>query len=185
LPEERLDRVRAVSAPLARILEALMWPTIVPTQARAEGPFNIVAEVAEATLQCSLLPEEGVEEFVDQLRAALGQGDYELEPGEPNGGSRSPSSSPLRDAIDHFLAEHDPDARTVATLGYGYSDCHVLRESFGTVAYGFIPFRHAPPEQNLQTKHGPNERVRVADLEFQVHAALHIARTLDGAAPDR
>jgi acetylornithine deacetylase/succinyl-diaminopimelate desuccinylase-like protein len=177
-PDERLERVRAANGSLGRILEALMRTTVVPTQARAAGPFNVVADVAEATLQCGLLPEDDVKNLLDQIRRELGEERYELEPGEPNGGSRSPVESLLRDAIDGFVAEHDPAARTVATLGYGYSDCHVLREAFGTIAYGFIPFRHAPPEQNLQGKHGPDEHVLIDDLEFQVEGALHIARRL-------
>jgi acetylornithine deacetylase/succinyl-diaminopimelate desuccinylase-like protein len=175
-PRERLERVRAADPSLGRILEALMRNTVVPTQLSADGPFNVVADCAEATLQCGLLPEDDVETLVGQIRAELGDGEYELEPGEPNGGSRSPIHSPLRDAIDSFVDEHDPEARTVTTLGYGYSDCHVLRETFGTVAYGFIPFRHAPAEANLQGKHGPNEHVLVEDLVFQVQAALHIVR---------
>jgi acetylornithine deacetylase/succinyl-diaminopimelate desuccinylase-like protein len=177
-PQERLERVRTANDSLGRILEALMRNTVVPTQVRADGPFNVVADIAEATLQCGLLPETDMDDLLAQIRDELGEAEYELAPGEPNGGSRSPDTSPLRDAIDSFVAEHDSDARTVPTLGYGYSDCHLLRETFGTVAYGFIPFRNAPPEQNLQGKHGPDERVLIDDLEFQVSAALHIARTI-------
>jgi hypothetical protein len=64
----------------------------------------------------------------------------------------------------------------VPALGYGYSDCHVIREAYGSVAYGFIPFRHAQPMTNLETKHGPDERVLVDDLLFQTQAAISVAR---------
>lgn len=84
----------------------------------------------------------------------------------------------MRDAIEAFLAEHDPDARLISALGYGFSDCHLVREAYGSTTYGFIPFRHADPVVNLQTKHGPDERVLVADLLFQTQAALSVARKI-------
>jgi acetylornithine deacetylase/succinyl-diaminopimelate desuccinylase-like protein len=175
---ERLTRVREADGYLGQIVEALMRTTAVPVQLSANGPFNVVSDGAECLIQCSLPPETTQEQLVRQLRAAVGDGDYELDASEPLGGLRSPPDSPLRDAIEGFLGEHDPDARLVPTLGYGYSDCHVLRETFGTTTYGFIPFRHAPPAQNLETKHGPDERVLVDDLDFQVRCALHVATTL-------
>jgi len=175
---QRLERARAANGYLGQLVEALMRTTVVPVRVEASGPFNVVTDTAECLLQCALPPEVGQAELEAHLREAIGPGDYELEASEPLGGSRSPAESPLRDAIEGFLAENDPEARLVPTLGYGYSDCHVLRETFGTTTYGFIPFRHAPAAQNLETKHGPDERVLVADLDFQVRCALHVARTL-------
>ena len=176
--DERLARAREANGYLGQLVQALTQTTVVPVRLDANGPFNVVSDSAEALLQCALPPETGQRELEAQLRAVLGDGGYELEASEPLGGSRSPAESPLRDAIEGFLGEHDPEARLVPTLGYGYSDCHVLRETFGTVTYGFIPFRHASPEQNLETKHGPDERVLVDDLDFQVRCALHVATTL-------
>jgi len=77
---------------------------------------------------------------------------------------------------------HDPDARLIPALGYGYgygySDCHVLREAYGSIAYGFIPFRYGDAMTNLKTKHGADERIVLDDLCFQVQAAHTIAREL-------
>ena len=61
-------------------------------------------------------------------------------------------------------------------LGYGFSDCHCARDAWGSVAYGFIPFPYGNPLVNLETKHG--ERIRTEDLEFQLAAAVYIARNL-------
>jgi acetylornithine deacetylase/succinyl-diaminopimelate desuccinylase-like protein len=88
------------------------------------------------------------------------------------------AAAPLRHAIEAFLADRDPEARLVPTLGYGFSDCHVFREAYGCVAHGFIPFRHADALTNLETKHGPDERVLVDDLVFQTDAAMSVARTI-------
>jgi hypothetical protein len=101
-----------------------------------------------------------------------------LDVAPPKGGSSSDPDTPLRDTIEAFLADHDPDARLIPALGYGYSDCHVLREAYGSIAYGFIPFRYGDAMTNLKTKHGADERILLDDLCFQVQAAHTIAREL-------
>ena len=131
------------------------------------------------------MPGTTATEIETELRDALGDGAYELDVVPPKGGRTSDPATPLRTAIEQFLAEHDPGARLVPALGYGYSDCDVMRQAYGCVAYGFIPFRHADPVTNLETKHGADERVLIADLVFQTRAAMAIARSigaLDGAA---
>ena len=151
---------------------------IQPTVLEAPAPHNVVPEEAVLTLACILLPGTTAGELERELRTALGEGDYELEITPPKGGLVSKEDTPLRDAIESFLAEHDSEARLIPALGYGYSDCHVLREAYDCVAYGFIPFRHAEPMTNLQTKHGADERVLIDDLEFQTQAAMSVARSI-------
>jgi acetylornithine deacetylase/succinyl-diaminopimelate desuccinylase-like protein len=163
---------------LDRVLRALTSITVVPTEATAGEAANMTAPSAEVTIKCALPPMVQASELDARLREALGEGRYELELSEPLGGSRSPTGSALHRAIETFVAEHDPEAALLPTLGYGYSDCHVLREAFETTTYGFIPFRHADPLVNLDSKHGPNERVLVADLEFQAACARHLALTV-------
>jgi len=55
-----------------------------------------------------------------------------------------------------------------------------MREAYGSTAYGWLPFRYADPLVNYETKHGPDERVLIDDLEFQVLAARSIASTIGG-----
>jgi acetylornithine deacetylase/succinyl-diaminopimelate desuccinylase-like protein len=146
----------------------------------AKGPANVVAERTEVTMQCLVLPRVTKAEVEAELREALGPGDYELNVETPEGGSISPTDTVLHAAIAAFLAEGDPDATLIPSLGYGFSDCHFMRDAYGSVAYGFIPFRHADPMTNLTTKHAVDERVLIDDLVFQTKAALAVARTVGG-----
>jgi acetylornithine deacetylase/succinyl-diaminopimelate desuccinylase-like protein len=180
---ERLRRARAVHPALDRILGALTGTVIHPTIIEAPPPQNQVADRAEATFACIVLPGTTTADLEAELRTALGEGSYELEVTEPMGGLISETGTPLHRAIEDFLRDADPEARLVPTLGYGFSDCHVMREAYGSVAYGFIPFRHVDPMVNLTTKHGADERVLVDDLEFQVEAAMAIARSMGAPAP--
>jgi acetylornithine deacetylase/succinyl-diaminopimelate desuccinylase-like protein len=177
--EERLAVARAANPALDRILGALVGTTFQASVLDAPAPQNVVPGAVIVTIACGPLPGATADELEAELREALGDGDYDIDmPTPPKGGSMSDEHTPLRDAIEAFLAEEDPEARLVPTLGYGYSDCHVIREAYGSVAYGFIPFRHAEAMTNLQTKHGADERVLVEDLVFQTRAALAVARSI-------
>jgi acetylornithine deacetylase/succinyl-diaminopimelate desuccinylase-like protein len=186
--EDRLAATRAAHPALDRLLGGLVGTVIHPTILSAPGPQNQIPPTAEATLACIVMPGTTAEDLEAELREALGEGEYELELVPPKGGHLSDTQTPLRTAIEEFLAERDPQARLVPALGYGYSDCDVMRQAYGSVAYGFIPFRHVDPMTNLETKHGADERVLIADLVFQTEAAIAVARTigsLDGEAPGR
>jgi acetylornithine deacetylase/succinyl-diaminopimelate desuccinylase-like protein len=183
-PEQRLATARAAHPGLDRILGALVGTVMHATMLDAPGPPNAIADRATATIECIVLPSTTLEDLEVELRTAFGPGRYELDIVAPRGGLVSSPDTPLRDAIEDFLAEHDPDARLLTALGYGFSDCDVMRDAYGSVAYGFIPFRHADPMTNLETKHGPDERIATKDVLFQTRAAIAVARTI-GALSER
>jgi acetylornithine deacetylase/succinyl-diaminopimelate desuccinylase-like protein len=178
--EDRLVVARAAHPGLGQILQALTSTVVHPTVVEAPEPVNQLPDRAIATLQCALVPGTTRETLEAELRLALGDGRYTLSVAEPQGGTLSDPDTPLRWAIDAFLARADPGARVLPALGYGYSDCDRMRTAYGSTAYGFIPFRHQDPLVNLLTKHGVDERVLIDDLEFQVDAAMTIASSLVG-----
>ena len=175
---QRLEQACGTHPAFDRLLRSLVRDVIHPTIAESPGPKNIIPEQATATLSCTVLPDTTAEILERELRDALGEGDYDLDVVEPKGGLISELETPLHTAIADYLAEHDPDARLVPALGYGFSDCHVFRESYGSVAYGFIPFPHGDAMQNLETKHGHDERILVEDLVFQTRAAMAVAQRI-------
>jgi acetylornithine deacetylase/succinyl-diaminopimelate desuccinylase-like protein len=180
--EARLERARCAAGPaLGRIVTALTSTVIHPSVLAADGPKNVAAEEATVTFSASTLPGVEAQDLEAELRSALGEGAYELEVVPPKGGLVSEADTALMAAINSFLSEHDRGARLVPALGYGYSDCDVMREAYGSIAYGFIPFRHASARINLDTKHGIDEHVLIDDLAFQTEAALWIARTVSGS----
>jgi acetylornithine deacetylase/succinyl-diaminopimelate desuccinylase-like protein len=180
-PEERIAEARRAHPALDELIPALTRTVIQATLAESNGPANVIPSQASITLKCILVPGTTRAELEAELRDALGAGSYALRFEGPEGGSVSDPSSLLRSAIEDFLAAHDPEARLVPALGYGFSDCHLFRTTYGATAYGFIPFRHADPMLNLTTKHGRDERVAVDDVAFQVAAAKHVARAVGSA----
>jgi acetylornithine deacetylase/succinyl-diaminopimelate desuccinylase-like protein len=181
---ELVEEARRANPALGAIVTALVGTVIQPTVIEATGPANVVPEQATVELQCLTLPGTTREELEQELRTALGDGDYTVEVADPEGGLTSPLDTPLHRAIEETVARHDPDATVMPALGYGFSDCHVFREAAGSVAYGFIPFRYGDPMINLTTKHSVDERVLVDDLAFQVEVATAVARSIGSSAAD-
>src|SRR5829696_4397577 len=110
-PEQRLRNARAQDPALDRVLAALVGTSIQPSILEAPAPQNVVPAQATLTLTCVVLPGTTADDLERELRDALGDGDYELELTPPKGGSLSDENSPLRDAIEAFLADADPDAQ--------------------------------------------------------------------------
>ena len=137
---------------------------------------NVVPAVCDVTVDCRLLPGQTQEEAEAELRAALGDGDYEFAFTEGHGGTRSAAAGPLWDAVSSFVTEHEPDAAAVPYVLPGFTDSHWMREAYGTVAYGFFPMRAMDATLAATLVHSADERAHVDDLELGVEFFRHAAR---------
>ena len=103
----------------------------------------------------------------------------ELEFTEEVYGYASPVKSPLMTAIDGWIVEHDPGAKTVPTLLAGYSDSSYFRAAFpDLVAYGFFPHRHQTLPDTAPLIHNADERVDLRDLGYAAQFYADMAAEL-------
>jgi acetylornithine deacetylase/succinyl-diaminopimelate desuccinylase-like protein len=175
--EEAVERAREVHPLAAAALEPLLSLTMAPTMVTASKKRNVIPAVCELTVDRRLQPGQTVEEAGAVLRSLMPDGvDYEYELMEAQGGTRSPLDTPLWEAVDSFVQELEPGARTVPLCVAGFTDSHWMRAAFGTVAYGFFPIRAMDPELATMLVHSADERVHVADLELGVEFLRHAAR---------
>jgi acetylornithine deacetylase/succinyl-diaminopimelate desuccinylase-like protein len=179
-PEDALALARSIGPIAVSLVEPLLSLTVSPTMIQASQKRNVIPALCEVTVDCRLLPGQTTAEAERLLRAALREGDYELEWIQAQGGTRSPLESPLWDAVESFVAEVEPEARVVPICVAGFTDSHWLREAFGTVAYGFFPARAMDPELAARLVHSADERVPVDDLELGVRFLRHAAQALSG-----
>ena len=179
-PTELLPFARSIDARLADIVEPLLSLTFAPTMIEASRKRNVIPALCEVTVDSRLLPGQTVDEQLEVARAVLGDGDYELESMEAQGGTRSPIESLLWDAVASFAATEDPGAVVAPVCVSGFTDSHWVRDAFGTVAYGFFPARTMPTEQAALLIHSANERVPVDDLDLGVRFLRHAAQALLG-----
>src|SRR5207249_4625506 len=132
----------------------------------------------EVTVDCRLLPGQTEEQADAILRQWLGPGDYELEWRGGQGGTRSELATPLWSAIEAFVEKIEPGARLAPICVAGFTDSHWLRETFGTVAYGFFPAKAMSSELGARLIHSADERVPVEDLELGVTFLRHVAQAV-------
>jgi acetylornithine deacetylase/succinyl-diaminopimelate desuccinylase-like protein len=179
--EQVLELARGVSPAVSEMVEPLLSTTVSPTMVTASEKRNVIPGLCEVTVDCRILPGHTPDEIEGSIREALGDGDYDLEWGEPYGGTRSPLQTPLWDAVSSWVEKTEPGAKAVPICVAGFTDSHWVRQRFGTVAYGFFPMRAMDPELAARLIHSANERAVVEDLElgldFLRHAAITIGQT--------
>jgi acetylornithine deacetylase/succinyl-diaminopimelate desuccinylase-like protein len=178
--DDALARVQALDPRLSSLVEPLLSLTLSPTMIEASEKRNVIPATCEVTVDCRLLPEQTPEEAEPLIRVVLGDGDYDLEWIEAVGGTRSELRTPLWDALAAYVEGLEAGARLAPIACAGFTDSHFLRESFGTVAYGFFPMKEMDSLLATTLVHSANERIAVADLEAGVHMLRHVARTLLG-----
>jgi acetylornithine deacetylase/succinyl-diaminopimelate desuccinylase-like protein len=176
--EEALARAGALHPMLPALVEPLLSLTLSPTMIDASHQRNVIPAVCEVTVDCRLLPEQTPADAEPLIRAALGNGSYELEWIEAMGGTRSEIRSPLWDAIEGFVSGIEPNARMAPIACPGFTDSHYLRQAYGTVAYGFFPIKAMDAEVATKLVHSANERIAVDDLELGVEMLRATATTL-------
>jgi acetylornithine deacetylase/succinyl-diaminopimelate desuccinylase-like protein len=178
--DEALEAARAAHPLAGELVEPLLALTVSPTVISASQKRNVIPALCELICDCRLLPSQPQSEAEKLLRDVLGEGDYELEWIEAQGGTRSPLATPLWEAIERFVIAEEAAARVAPVCLAGFTDSHWLREAFGTVAYGFFPLRTMDPEVAARLVHSADERIAVDDLELGVRFLRHVAHEIGG-----
>ena len=179
--DERIARAAELHPELPATLIPLRGATVSPTMIHASDALNVIPGHAELRLDCRVLPGTDPDELLSELRGCLGGLDVELElSSPPEGGSRSPVDTPLAGMLRDYVETVDPGALLLPSLSAGFTNSHYLRETYGTVAYGFFPLLHTPLELAADTVHAHDERVDQDDLTIGVRFLEHACRTIGG-----
>jgi acetylornithine deacetylase/succinyl-diaminopimelate desuccinylase-like protein len=178
--EQVLPLARELDPVAAEMVEPLLSLTFSPTMISASQRRNVIPGTCEVVVDCRLLPGQTQPEAEKVIRTTLGEGDYEIEWREAQGGTRSRLDTPLWDAIASFVAEEEPEAEVAPVCLAGFTDSHWVRDAFGTVAYGFFPMRAMDSELAARLIHSADERIPVDDLELGVRFLRHVARQIGG-----
>ena len=176
--DERVLRARAASPYLDELMPALRGSTIAPTGVVASAALNVMPGIVDLHCDCRVLPGTTHADLIAEFRRALGDLDVEIDPlGPAEGGSSSTLETPLYAVLCRLIDELEPGAVIVPTMMAGFTNSHYLREAFGTVCYGFYPFKHTELAL-METQHSADERVAVDDLGDGVTLLLGAARAI-------
>jgi len=185
-PGAAVQRLVATDPRLATMFEPMLGVTFTPTRASASEKVNVIPSRAELHVDCRVPPGLGEDEVRRAMREVLGADGHDgsgfrIEFMERVVGNGSLPDSPLRDAIDGWIADNDPGAATVPLILPGFTDSRWFRTAFpDCVAYGFFPHRHQSLLEAAPLVHGADERIDVRDLGYAARFYADVARALLG-----
>jgi acetylornithine deacetylase/succinyl-diaminopimelate desuccinylase-like protein len=162
-----LERIGAIEPRLTPLLEPMLGVSMSPTRIQASAKINVIPSEAALQVDCRVPPGMGEEGALRRIREVLGDDGYRLEFTEQVIGNRSPLRSPLKDFIERWIGEQEPEAVCVPVVLPGFTDSRTFRDAFPEcTAYGFFPHRHANRYETDPLIHGADERIDVRDLGF-------------------
>jgi acetylornithine deacetylase/succinyl-diaminopimelate desuccinylase-like protein len=182
-PGESVARLAEEDPRLRVMIEPMLGVTLTPTMVHASDKINVIPSRATLKIDCRVPP--GLDESVvtTRLGEVLGSSldGLEVEFTEKVMGYVSRPDSDLMGAIERWIGERDPQARTVPVLLPGYSDSSWFRRAFpDLIAYGFFPQRYQPLTDTAPLIHNADERIDVRDLGYATDFYTAVARELLG-----
>jgi acetylornithine deacetylase/succinyl-diaminopimelate desuccinylase-like protein len=168
-PAGAMARIAAADPALPTVLEPMLGVTLTPTMAHASDKINVIPSRASLKIDCRVPPGLGEEAALERLHDVLGEtaDGLEVEFTEKVFGNMSPVASELMSAIENWVSDRDPEARTVPVILPGFSDSSWFRAAFpDLIAYGFFPHRHMTLYEAAPLIHSADERIDVRDLGF-------------------
>lgn len=160
------DIIAGLPIGMSRMAYSCAHTTITPTVINAGSKLNIIPDTVEIDLDIRTLPGDGSEQVGEMIREALGDmaSDVELLVQREHPSTRSPSETPLWDALERTSRRFYAGASLVPMLMVGATDARFFRNA-GSVAYGFGMFsRNLTLDDLAAMGHGDDERIDVESL---------------------
>ncbi|ONI82817.1 hypothetical protein ALI22I_42215 [Saccharothrix sp. ALI-22-I] len=163
-PEDDLEGAVGKLGALSRMIGATLRDTANPTMLSAGYKANVIPSVAEATVDCRILP--GREEAFDRELAELLGPDVEREwLGLPP--VETTFDGALVDAMTASITAEDPGAKVLPYMLSGGTDAKSFQQ-LGIRNFGFAPLKLPADLDFSGLFHGVDERVPVDALQFGV-----------------
>ncbi len=165
-PETEPQTLQMLPDPtLAALMSASLRNTATPTILRAGTKVNVIPSVAEAEIDCRLLPGQTPDDALAEIRAVVGN-EVELEVVRTSPGVESEYDTPLFHLLDQVINEFEPGSMTVPFMVTGATDGRYLAAR-GVHVYGFWPMKEMPGGPRVfDLAHAHNERISLDNLRF-------------------
>jgi acetylornithine deacetylase/succinyl-diaminopimelate desuccinylase-like protein len=137
---------------------ALTRDTCSITMLEGSSKINVVPPVAFAEVDCRMLPDRTVAEFIQDFNERVAPFNIQTELIMAFGPAVSSTTSELFQAIEKVTKKEYPNSRVIPAVSTGFTDSHFTRE-IGIESYGFNPMLFESGE--FRGVHGNNERVKI------------------------
>ena len=138
---------------------ALTRDTCSLTMLKGSQKINVVPPVAEAEVDCRMLPDRTSDEFIQDFKNLVEPAGVKVELVLAFAPAVSSTESEFFKHIKSITASMHPGSRVAPAVSTGFTDSHFTRE-LGIDSYGFNPIIFDP--NDFSGVHGNNERVKVS-----------------------
>lgn len=145
------------------ILKAMVTNTVSPNMLHAGTKLNVIPSVAEADIDCRLVPGQSPEDAIREIHRIVGDA-IEVELVYTTGGAEFSTETPLFRLLEKRTRLMDPSGIVIPMLMPGATDACQYQNA-GITMYGFTPGILPPGMAILQLAHGHNERMPVSFIE--------------------
>jgi acetylornithine deacetylase/succinyl-diaminopimelate desuccinylase-like protein len=145
------------------LLRAMVTNTVSPTMLHAGTKINVVPSMAEADLDCRLLPGQTPEKVMKEIHQIVGE-DIELEKVYNTMGAEFPTDNVFYKLLEEQTKKMDPGGIVIPMLMPGATDACQYQKA-GIKMYGFTPGIFPPDVALLSMAHGHNERMPISFIE--------------------
>jgi acetylornithine deacetylase/succinyl-diaminopimelate desuccinylase-like protein len=175
-PQHEADALGQLSQypELVALLKGTLHNTVSPTMLQAGQKANVIPGQASATVDGRIVPGQTHEGFLQELRPYIGA-DIEVEIIQRSLPYESEPASPLFDLMGQVLEQHDPRSILAPYIVRGATDGRILAAK-GVKVYGFAPTRAEPGWPGLEMAHARNERISLANMEFETLVLYDVVR---------
>ena len=159
-------------------IRAMLSNTISATTIKAGIKHNVIPAVAEATLDCRLLPGLRPEVFQQELEAVIDDPRVTVERVFAGWSEANSFDTELFRTIEDVIHDQIEDAVVVPGITVGFTDSRTLRNR-GQIAYGFSGGLNEP--HLAATVHGHNERVSIESFKLNCQMVWEVTRLMCSA----
>ncbi len=145
------------------ILRAFVSNTISPTMLQAGRKLNVIPSMAEAGIDCRLLPGQTPESVINELHHIVGD-QIEFEAVYTTSGAEFSTETDLYKLLERKAHQMEPDGIVIPMLLTGATDACQYQKA-GIKVYGFTPGVLPAGMQMLQLAHGHDERMPISFIE--------------------
>ncbi len=145
------------------LLNAMVTNTISPTMLQAGAKVNVIPSVAEAGIDCRLVPGQTPQSVMQEIHNIVGE-QIKLEPVYTTSGAEFSTETELFKLMEKKACQMDPTGIVIPMLMPGATDACQYQQA-GIKMYGFTPGVLPPGMQLMQMAHGHDERMPISFIE--------------------
>jgi len=141
----------------------LFYNTVTPTVLKAGGKTNVIPSLAEAQLDCRILPGQTPEDVIREIQAVVGP-DVKLEILTSSTGAEFSTDNEMYRLMAKATQAMDPGGLVFPMLMMGATDACQYKNA-GIQMYGFTPGLLPKDFPSVSLAHGHDERIPLSYVE--------------------